>query len=57
MSTVAPLPEPVSPGTVPVPAPEQLPNDLDTLKRLVVELVTTLHERDRDLEQIGRAHV
>jgi len=52
MSTAAPLPEPVSPRTVPLPVPEQLPDDLQTLKGMIVELVATLHERDHDMEQL-----
>jgi transposase len=50
MSTVAPLSEPVSTRNAPLPAPEQLPDDLDTLKRMIVELVATLRQRDHDLE-------
>jgi transposase len=50
MSTAAPSPEPVSSRTVPLPAPEQLPDDLETLKRMIVELVVTLRQRDHDLE-------
>lgn len=41
----------MSPGQVPLPTPEQLPDDVAILKSLVVELVATLHQRDRDLEQ------
>src|SRR5215469_15209763 len=29
---------------------EQLPDDLATLKRMVLELLASLHERDRDIE-------
>jgi hypothetical protein len=50
MSTVAPLSEPVSTRNAPLPAPEQLPDHLDTLKRMIVELVATLRQRDHDLE-------
>ena len=44
MSTVvSPATDPIDTGNVPLPTLEQLPNDLDTLKRMIVELVTTLH--------------
>src|SRR5262249_8448550 len=36
-------------GRPPIPA-EQLPDDLATLKRMVLELLASLHERDRDIE-------
>jgi transposase len=51
MSTAAPSPESVAPRNVPLPAPEQLPDDLATLKRMIVELVATLRQRDHDLEE------
>lgn len=51
MSTAAPLSEPISPRHVPLPTLEQLPNDLETLKRMIVELVVTLRQRDHDLEE------
>ena len=51
MSTAAPSSESIVPGQVPVPMPEQLPDDLDILKNMIVELVVTLRQRDRDLEQ------
>lgn len=35
-------------GNAPLPAPEQLPDDLDTLKQLVRELLATLYEERRD---------
>jgi transposase len=50
MSTAAPLPEPLAPGQVPLPTPEQLPDDPETLKQMIMELVTTLRQRDHDLE-------
>ncbi len=52
MSTAAHASEPLSSSQVPVPTPEQLPDDLPTLKNMIVELVATLHQRDRDLEQV-----
>ncbi len=52
MSTVAPNSEPVCTRNAPLPTLEQLPNDLETLKRLVVELVLTLHEERRDQEAL-----
>ena len=39
-------------GNVPLPTAEQLPNDLDTLKRMIVELVTTLHRERRDKDAL-----
>jgi transposase len=51
MSTAAHFSEPMSPGQVPLPTPEQLPDDTDLLKSMIVELVATLRQRDRDLEQ------
>jgi transposase len=35
---------------LPPTAAEQLPDDLATLKRMVLELLASLHERDRDIE-------
>jgi transposase len=52
MSTVAPTPEQVSAGNAPLPTPEQLPDDLATLKRMILELVATLRQRDHDLEAV-----
>jgi transposase len=43
--------EPVGPGHVPLPTPEQLPDDPVTLKQMIVELVVTLRQRDHDLEE------
>ena len=55
MSTAAPpATDPLGTGNVPVPTLEQLPNDLDTLKRMIVELVTTLH-RER-LDKVALRH-
>lgn len=51
MSTAAHPLEPMSPGQVPLPTPEQLPDDLAILKSMVVELVATVHQRDRELDQ------
>jgi len=56
MSTAAHSAEPISPGQVPLPTPEQLPDDIQLLKKMIVELAVTLHQRDRDLEQ-ARARV
>jgi transposase len=50
MSTAAHPSEPVSALHVPLPTPEQLPDDPDTLKKMIVELVLTLRQRDHDLE-------
>jgi transposase len=53
MSTAAPPPaDPISTGNVPLPTPEQLPNDLDTLKRMIVELVATLHRERLDKDAL-----
>src|ERR1700694_152639 len=53
MSTAAPPPaDPISSGNVPLPTPEQLPNDLGTLKRMIVELVATLHRERLDKEAL-----
>jgi transposase len=59
MSTAAPLsPEAVSIHDAPLPTLEQLPDDLDTLKRMIVELVATLRRRDHDLEAaLHRLHL
>src|SRR5262249_57396561 len=42
------LPDPAA-GLPPTDA-EQLPDDLATLKRMVLELLASLHERNRDIE-------
>jgi transposase len=53
MSTAAPFPsDPISTGNVPLPTPEQLPNDLDALKRMIVELVATLHRERLDKDAL-----
>ena len=52
MSTAAPNSEPICLGNVPLPTPEQLPNDLDMLKRMIVELAATLQEERRDKENL-----
>ncbi len=64
MSKAAPLAEPigtdhthhvdkvVNVGNVPLPTPEQLPNDLDTLKRMLIEVMITLQQERRDKEQL-----
>jgi transposase len=52
MSTAAPFSEAIATHNVPLPTPEQLPNDLDTLKRMIVELVTTLQAERRDKENL-----
>ncbi len=51
MSTAAHASEVLSPSQVPLPTPEQLPDDASTLKNMIVELVATLRERDRALEK------
>ena len=37
---------------VPLPTPEQLPNDLETLKRMLIEVMVTLHQERREKEQL-----
>lgn len=54
MSTAAPTSEPVCVRNAPLPTPEQLPNDPDTLKGLVVELVLTLQAERRDREALAQ---
>jgi transposase len=39
-------------GSVPLTAPEQLPDDVATLKGMVLELLASLRERDRDNEAL-----
>jgi transposase len=39
-------------GSVPLTAPEQLPDDVTTLKRMVLELLASMRERDRDYEAL-----
>jgi transposase len=51
MSTVAPVSEALSPRQAPLPTPEQLPDDADILKKMIVELVVTLRQRDHDLDE------
>jgi transposase len=43
------LTDPSAAGPLPTAA-EQLPDDVGTLKRMVLELLSSLHERDRDIE-------
>src|SRR3954471_20467285 len=45
------LPGPAPAGQPPTAA-EYLPDDPATLKRMVLELVASLHERDRDIEAL-----
>jgi transposase len=52
MSMAAPSPEPVFLQNAPLPVPEQLPDDLPTLKRMILELLATLRQRDHDLEHV-----
>jgi len=52
MSTVAPASDPVCTHNVPLPTPEELPNDLATLKRMIIELMTTLRQERHDKEKL-----
>ena len=45
MSLADPAAASLPPTTV-----EQLPDDVATLKRMVLELLASLHQRDRDIE-------
>src|ERR1700736_6191930 len=54
MSTAAPNTEAIDIHDVPLPTLEQLPNDLDTLKGMIVELMITLRQARRDGDQ--KAH-
>jgi transposase len=52
MSTAAPTPEPVHVGNVPVPTPEQLPDDPLILKRMILELLATLRREQHDKQEL-----
>jgi transposase len=52
MSTAAPTPEPVHVGNVPLPTPEQLPDDPLILKRMILELLATLHREQHDKQEL-----
>src|ERR1700734_3483221 len=52
MSTAAPFSEPASSAHAALPSLEHLPDDPGTLKRMIVELVITLREEQRDKEAL-----
>jgi transposase len=52
MSTAAPTPEPISAGNAPLPTPEQLPTDVATLQRMILELLITLRAERHDKEEM-----
>src|SRR5260370_41758656 len=52
MSTAAPFSKPVASHPAPLPAPEQLPDDPDTLKSMILELLATLQEERRDKDEL-----
>jgi transposase len=52
MSTAAPNSEPVHVGNVPVPTPEQLPDDPQILKRMILELLATLKREQHDKQEL-----
>jgi transposase len=52
MSTVAPNSEPVHVRNVPLPTPEQLPDDPAVLKRMILELLATLHQERHDKDAL-----
>jgi transposase len=52
MSTAAPLTAPVGSAHVALPSLEHLPDDLVTLKQMIVELVVTLREERRDKQAL-----
>jgi len=56
MSTAAPAvtsaSDPITLANVPLPTPEQLPDNLETLKRMIVELMITLRQERRDRDKL-----
>lgn len=52
MSPAAPIPEPAATPGAPLPTVEQLPNDPDTLKRMVLELLATLQQERHDKDAL-----
>jgi transposase len=52
MSKAAPCPDPVCTTNVPLPTPEQLPGDSETLRHMVIELLTTLRRERLDKDQL-----
>jgi transposase len=52
MSKAAPISEPVCTSNVPLPAPEQLPDDTHTLRHMVIELLTTLRRERLDKDEL-----
>jgi len=52
MSMAAPASDAITVANVPVPTPEQLPDDRETLKRMIVELLTTLQQERRDRNEL-----
>ena len=52
MNTAAPACEPIGVGNAPLPTPEQLPDDPETLKRMLIEVRATLHAERLDQAQL-----
>jgi transposase len=52
MSTAAANAEPVHAGNLPLPTVEQLPDDRDTLKRMILELLATLRREQHDKQEL-----
>jgi transposase len=52
MSAAASNSEPVHVGNVPLPTAEQLPDDRDILKRMILELLATLQREQQDKQQL-----
>lgn len=52
MSTAASASEPVYVGNVPLPTAEQLPDDPEVLKRMILELLATLQREQHDKQQL-----
>ncbi len=52
MSMAAPASDSITVANVPLPTSEQLPDDLETLKRMIVELLTTLQQERRDRDEL-----
>jgi transposase len=53
MSMAAPATDPICIDNVPLPTLEQLPNDIDTLKHMVIEMMVTLRQVRHSHEQIA----
>ena len=52
MSKAAPFPDPVCTNNVPLPTPEHLPDDPQTLRHMVIELLTSLRRERLDKDEL-----